>query len=131
MPRQYKRIFRVTIFPKLIQEALVEYPETIEEDSSWEDDDSVVANYADDPVKYIMAKDPRKRDTIEMNGEPYRLQNAKKRRGHKTYRTFHQHIIYQALHVALENKGLHRHMTEERRYGNHIKDKEMLRKDYY
>ena len=39
---QYKRIFRVTTFPKMIQEALCKYPEVILDDSCYEDDDAVI-----------------------------------------------------------------------------------------
>ena len=46
VPRSYKRIFRVTGYPKVIQEALVKYPEVIEEDSSYEDDDTVLNLHA-------------------------------------------------------------------------------------
>jgi len=46
VPRSYKRIFKVTVYPKVIQEALVSYPETIEEDSSYEDDDAVVRKFS-------------------------------------------------------------------------------------
>ena len=42
VPNDYKRIFKVTGYPKVIQEALVKYPEVLEEDSSYEDDDSVL-----------------------------------------------------------------------------------------
>ena len=46
VPSNYKRIFKVTLYPKVIQEALVKYPEVIEEDSSYEDDEDVLEKYA-------------------------------------------------------------------------------------
>ena len=129
--RKYKRIFKVTRYPKIIQEELVKYPETLAEDSSYEDDDEVIRNHATNPVAYIEGKDGRKRDAIEMCGEPYRIRTARTKRGDKNYKSFAQYIIYKAVNVALERQGLPRHMTEERRWGKHIKNAEMLNPDTY
>ena len=131
VPRSYKRIFRVTGYPKVIQEALVKYPEVIEEDSSYEDDDTVLNLHAQNPVVYIKSKDDRKRDAIEMNAVPHRIQEARTRRGDKNYGDLADHLSYQALNVALENQGLPREMTEERRYGKHIKNVEQLDRNLY
>lgn len=88
MSRKYKRIFKATIYPKIIQEELVKYPEAIAEDSSYEDDDAIINNYAKNPLSYIEGKDGRKRDAIEMNGEPFRIRKARTKRGHKNYKSF-------------------------------------------
>lgn len=122
VPSNYKRIFKVTLYPKVIQEALVKYPEVIEEDSSYEDDEDVLEKYADDPVVYIMSKDNQKRDAIEMNAEPFRIRNARTKHGDKNYKKFADYIIYEAVNVALAKQGLPREMTEERRWGKHIKN---------
>ena len=103
VPRSYKRIFKVTGYPKVIQEALVKYPEVIEEDSSYEDDDVVLENHADNPVIYIKGMDDRKRDAIEMNAEPHRIHGARTRRGDKNYGDLADHLSYTALNKALEN----------------------------
>ena len=131
VPETYKRIFTVTVYPKLIQESLVKYPEVIEEDSSYEDDDEVVQKFRGDPVSYIMGKDDRKRDAIEMNAEPHRIRNARTRHGDKNYRNLADHISYEAVDRALRKKGMPREMTEERRWGKHIKNEAMLSRDYY
>ena len=122
VPSNYKRIFKVTLYPKVIQEALVKYPEVIEEDSSYEDDEDVLEKYAEDPLVYIKSKDDQKRDAIEMNAEPFRIRNARTKHGDKNYKSFADYIIYEAVNVALAKQGLPREMTEERRWGKHIKN---------
>jgi len=121
----------VTVYPRVIQEALAKYPETVEEDSSYEDDETVLQKYVEDPITYIMAKDERKRDAIEMNAEPFRIRNARTRHGDKNYKSFADYIIYEAVNVALAKQGMPREMTEERRWGKHIKNADMLKSDYY
>ena len=79
----------------------MKYPEVLEEDSSYEDDDAVMQKFRKDPIQYIKAKDDRKRDAIEMNAEPFRIRNARTRRGDKNYKNLADHIIYQAMDVAL------------------------------
>lgn len=107
------------------------YPETIEDDSDYEDDATVVRKYTRDPVAYIKAKDDRKRDAIEMNAEPYRIRNARTKKGDKNYKDLAQFIIYKAVDVALTKQGLPREMTEERRWGKHIKNAAMLDRNNY
>ena len=85
----------------MIQEALVKYPEVVEDDSSYEDDDTVIEKYKVNPLVYISAKDDRKRDAIEMNAEPYRIRNARTRHGDKNYKDLADFISYQAVNVAL------------------------------
>jgi len=110
------------LYPKVIQEALVKYPEVIEEDSSYEVDEDVLEKYAEDPLVYIKSKDDQKRDAIEMNAEPFRIRNARTKHGDKNYKSFADYIIYEAVNVALAKQGLPREMTEERRWGKHIKN---------
>jgi hypothetical protein len=55
VPLTYKRIFSVKLLPNMIQEELVKYPHTVEEDSSYEDDQAVKMKYKRNPVEYIMA----------------------------------------------------------------------------
>ena len=110
---------------------MVKYPDTIEEDSSYEDDEVVVQKYISDPVKYIKSKDDRKRDAIEMNGEPYRIRNARTKHGDKNYRDVADYLIYEAVNVALAKQGMPREMTEERRWGKHIKNEAMLDRNNY
>lgn len=131
VPKSYKRIFRVTSYPKVIQDALVQYPEVLEEDSSYEDDDTVMLKYSENPVTYIKAHDDRKRDSIEMNAEPYRIRNARTRKGDRNYQNLADHIIYQAVDLALKKKGMPREMTDERRWGQHIKNSKMLDRNFY
>ena len=78
-----------------------------------------------------MGKDNQKRDAIEMNGDPVRIWNARTRRGDKNYKCLAQHLEYQAIDIALTKKGLSREMTDERRWGKHIKDHSMLQIDQY
>jgi len=131
VPSTFKRIFKVTLYPKVIQEALVKYPEVIEEDSSYEDDEEVVEKYTANPILYIKAKDDRKRDAIEMNAEPFRIREARTKHGDKNYKDFADHISYEAINVALAKQGLPREMTEERRWGKHIKNEGMLDRNNY
>ena len=119
------------MYPRFIQEQLIKYPETIEEDSSYEDDDHVQHKYSQDPLPYILGKDNRKRDAIEMNGEPTRIWNARTRRGDKNYKCLAQFLEVKAIDVALTKMGLSREMTEERRWGKHIKDHSQLQHDQY
>lgn len=115
----------------MIQEALVKYPEVVEDDSSYEDDDTVIEKYKVNPLVYISAKDDRKRDAIEMNAEPHRIRNARTRHGDKNYKDLADFISYQAVNVALAKQGMPREMTEERRWGKHIKNAEMLDRNTY
>ena len=78
----------------MIQEALVKYPEVVEDDSSYEDDDTVIEKYKVNPLVYISAKDDRKRDAIEMNAEPHRIRNARTRHGDKNYKDLADFISY-------------------------------------
>ena len=121
----------MTVYPKIIQDALVKYPEVLEEDSSYEDDDEVMKKYRKDPLPYIHAKDDRKRDAIEMNAEPHRIRGARTRHGDKNYKNLADHIIYQAVDVALKKQGMPREMTDERRWGKHIKNEQMLDRNFY
>ena len=65
-----------------------------------------------------------------MNGEPRRLWEARTKRGDKNH-DIATKILYDAAHVALENQGLHREMTMERRRGDHIKRYEQTQQSYY
>ena len=57
-----------------------------------------------------------------MNAEPFRIRNARTKHGDKNYKSFADYIIYEAVNVALAKQGLPREMTEERRWGKHIKN---------
>ena len=120
VPRSYKRIHSIRRYPNAVQTELVKYPEAVAEDSDHELDEEVRRKYAADPEKYIKGKDERHRDAIEMNGEPRRLWAARTKRGDKNHDLVTK-ILYDAAHAALEKQGLHREMTAERRFGNHIK----------
>lgn len=78
-----------------------------------------------------MGKDARKRDAIEMNAEPFRIRNARTRKGDKNYKNFADYVIYEAVNVALAKQGMPREMTEERRWGKHIKNEQMLDRNFY
>jgi hypothetical protein len=54
VPLTYKRIFSVKLLPMMIQDELVKYPQTIEEDSSYEDDNTVKKKFIKNPLEYIM-----------------------------------------------------------------------------
>ena len=60
VPDEYLRIHGVKTLPKTTQDALVQYPETILEDSSFEDDEVVLQKYKYDTLKYIVAQDNQK-----------------------------------------------------------------------
>ena len=130
VPRSYKRIHSVRKYPRAVQAELVKYPETVLEDSDYEDDAEVRRQHAADPEKYIKGKDDRNRDAIEMHGEPRRLWAARTKRGDKNHDLVTT-IVAEAAHVALERQGLHREMTKERRFGNHIKRFEQTQAAYY
>ena len=66
-----------------------------------------------------------------MGASPVRIRNARTRRGDKNYKRFSDFIIYKAVDLALERQGMPRHMTEERRWGKHIKNAEMLDRNTY
>ena len=53
VPTSYKRIFMATLYPRVIQEALVEYPETVLNDEDYESDSEVLRKYSNDPLVYI------------------------------------------------------------------------------
>ena len=59
--------------PKSIQEELLEYPETIENDSSYEDDAEVLKKYKDKALDYVISKDVRKKEDIQHQQEPRRI----------------------------------------------------------
>ena len=130
VPLSYKRIHSIRRYPNAVQTELVKYPETIAEDSEYESDTVVLRRYAEDPVAYIKKKDDRHRDAIEMNGEPRRLWAARSKRGEKNH-DLAMKIRYDAAHAALEKQGLHREMTMDRRFGNHIKRFEQTQASYY
>ena len=64
VPSSYGRIHAVTTLPAPIQEELFKYPETVENDSSYESDSRVRQKYKDDPVAYILGSDARKRQAV-------------------------------------------------------------------
>lgn len=66
-----------------------------------------------------------------MNAEPHRIRNARARQGDKNYRDLAAHISYEAINVALTKQGMPREMTEERRWGKHIKNDKMLDRNHY
>ena len=55
----------MTTLPQFIQTELFKYPETVENDSSYESDSQVLRKYKDDPLEYIIGNDARKREAIE------------------------------------------------------------------
>ena len=57
VPIKYKRIFSFHRFPKDLQDEILAYPEAVENDSDYEDDDAVLRKYSDDPVRYIISQD--------------------------------------------------------------------------
>ena len=65
IPKSYKRIFSAKCLPKLIQEELVKYPETVLDDSDYESDSACVQKYKDEPLVYIINSDEKKRTAIE------------------------------------------------------------------
>ena len=67
VPITYKRVYSILSFPKLIQEALVKYPETITEDTDYEQDKICEANFSENPILYIESSDQRRREEIEQN----------------------------------------------------------------
>ena len=81
VPVSYKRIHTIQDFPRDLQEEILRYPDTVEEDSDWEPDEQVKARYADDPLSYITRDDERHREAVEQNGVPRRLHRARARRG--------------------------------------------------
>jgi len=72
----------VRTLPKFIQEELLKYPETIENDSSYESDQEVLQKYSNDPLKYILGNDARKREALEHQEEPKRIHAARTAKGH-------------------------------------------------
>lgn len=59
--------------PKNIQEELLQYPETVENDSSYENDETVKNKYKKDSLKYIEANDEFKKDQVLKDYQPRRL----------------------------------------------------------
>lgn len=66
--------------PYKIQDELVNYPEVIEVDSSYEDDDVILKKYKNDPLKYIIGTDDAKCRKIK-EGETIRIHRARKAKG--------------------------------------------------
>ena len=72
--------------PRFIQEELVTYPETIENDSSYQSDTEVLEYFKDEPMRYVFGNDARKREAIEHQEEPVRIHRARTAKGHKNYK---------------------------------------------
>ena len=79
----------------------MKYKVAIEDDSEYESDHAVLKNYAEDPVSYIKKKDDSNRDEIEMNGNPRRLLEARKKLGLQNYDII-QNVMYEAINESLE-----------------------------
>lgn len=62
VPSNYSRVYSITTLPKSIQDELIKYPETVQDDSSYESDGEVALKYKDDPLKYIIGRDMIKRE---------------------------------------------------------------------
>ena len=90
---KYKRIYSVRTLPKFIQEELLKYPKTIENDSSYESDQEVLQKYSNDPLKYILGNDARKREALEHQEEPKRIHAARTAKGHQNYKEIADLII--------------------------------------
>ena len=73
----------------------------IEDDSEYESDEDVLKHYAKDPIPYIKKKDDRYRDAIEMNGEPRRLLQARKKLGLQNHDII-QKVLYDSANESLE-----------------------------
>ena len=133
IPFSYKRIYNIKRFPKLIQEELVKYPETILDDSDFEEDNQVLSNmkYKKDITLYIIKNDERKREAIEQSADPKRIWAARKARGHKNFKDLDRYIFKLACDIGLSKQGLVKEMTKERRFGTHIKNENMSRKSTY
>ena len=86
VPVTYKRIAPVTAYLRDLQEELIEYQDAILDDSDYESDGEVLRKYSKDPLKYIIANDERKRDTVEQTGITARIHKARIAKGHKHYK---------------------------------------------
>ena len=82
-------------------------------------------------MEYITQKDARKRDAIEMNGEPAILWAARTKRGDKNYADLALKLSYEAGDIACAKNGLPKEMTMERRWGNHIKHDGMITREFH
>ena len=102
IPKSYKRIFSARCLPKLIQEELVKYPETITDDSDYESDSACRQKYTDDPLKYIISSDEKKRTAIEQNAEPRRIHEARTKRGDLNFDIVKK-LQNDAVHFSLES----------------------------
>ena len=56
IPDCYKVIYGVRLMPKSIQEELLDFPETVQYDSSYESDSAVLKKYKDNSLDYIISK---------------------------------------------------------------------------
>jgi len=54
----------VRIIPNYIQDDLILFKDVISDDPNYENDDSVIAKYQRDPLKYIISDDPIKIKSI-------------------------------------------------------------------
>jgi hypothetical protein len=114
----YKRIHSVKTLPKGIQEELVAYSETVLEDSSYESDEDVRRKYGADPVTYIIANDVRKKEAMQRNEEPRRIQKAREAKGRSNFKNIADQILNEAADISLKAHGFSREMTDARRFGN-------------
>ena len=96
VPRSYQRIQSIKLMPSQIQEELVKYPETIENDSSYEDDDAVLKKYKEQPLKYILGADHIKKMQLQDGGEPVRIHEARKARGIENIKEISAVILLEA-----------------------------------
>ena len=65
-----------------------------------------------------MGNDARKREALEHQEEPKRIHAARHAKGNKNYKEIADLIIREASSASLDQRGMVKGMTEEKRFGN-------------
>ena len=108
---------KVTLFPKQVQEELVNYPETILDDPYYLLDEQCMQKYGSNPMVYLMASDQSLREQIEQGGEPSRYYEARRNRGLSNFKNLGKELVKLAMDTSLEALGIPKEMTKDRRDG--------------
>ena len=106
VPESYIRVKNIRLLPAWIQEELLKYPDTINEDSSYEDDNQLMKKYKHDPMAYIIAEDQQKKEALEQGGEPTRLNKARRNKGDGDITKTIKKIKQSVMKTAFEEAGI-------------------------
>lgn len=106
IPANYAKVRSIRLLPKFIQEELLKYPEAVEQDSSYEEDQNVLASFKQNPISYILGSDLQKKEQLEQSGQPYRILNARKKKGVLDIKADLDKLVKKAATESLDQAGI-------------------------